>query len=126
MSPPPIDPVGPVGPSDNYIGPDHLDRRENDRRRGDRRNAFRKGREVVATGEGDDPASSVAPAKPAAPPVPPPAAFAAQILGQPGKKRGLKGGPPVLDTARSTYLSREYSGRNDRRPEPGIRKKTEI
>jgi len=123
MSPPPIDPVG---PAEIYTGLDPLDRRESDRRKGDRRNTSRKDRELVATGEGDDPASSVAPAKPAAPAVPPPAAFAAQILGQPGKKRGLKGGPPVLDTARSTYLSREYSGRNDRRPEPGIRKKTEI
>lgn len=105
---------------------EHLDRRENERRGADRRHARRKGKELVATGEGDDPASSVAPAKPAAPAVPPPAAFAAQILGQPGKKRGLKGGPPILDEARSTYLSREYSGPNDRRPEPGIRKKTEI
>lgn len=121
-----LPPIDPVGPTDSYTGFDPLDRRDQDRRRGDRRNPVRKGGELVTTGEGDDPASSVASAKPAAPPVPPPATFAAQVLGQPGKKRGLRGGPEVLDNARSTYLSREYSGPNDRRPEPGIRKKTEI
>lgn len=45
--------------------------------------------------------------------------FAAQILGQPGLKRGLRGGPETLDSARSTYLSNEYSGQADRRPAKG-------
>jgi len=115
-------PITSVSDSEAYI---HLD--DTDRRQGDRRQKPRgAARKLVATGIGDDPASSVASAKPAAPVMPPPAAFAAQVLGQPGKKRGLRGGPPVLDAARSTYLSREYSGANDRRPSPGIRKKTEI
>lgn len=65
-------------------------------------------------------------AKPATVPPPPEAAFAAQVLGQPGKKRGLKGGVEVLDNARSTYLSREYSGARDRRLRPGVCKATEI
>ena len=72
------------------------------------------------------PVAVTTPAKPAAVPPPPPSAFAAQVLGQPGKKRGLKGGPEVLDTARSTYLSREFSGQKDRRPKPGQKRKAEI
>lgn len=98
--------------------PDRDGQRQQDRRRPPERT----GRDLVATGKGDSPRS----AKPAASPAPPPAAFAAQVLGQPGKKRGLRGGPQVLGEARSTYLSREYSGHHDRRPMPGIRKKTEI
>ena len=54
------------------------------------------------------------------------AAFAAQVLGQPGQKRGLRGGQEVLDTARSTYLGTEYSGEADRRPKAGLLKKTNI
>ncbi len=54
------------------------------------------------------------------------AAFAAQILGQPCQKRGLRGGQEVLDNARSTYLGTEYSGPADRRPKAGLIKKTEI
>lgn len=54
------------------------------------------------------------------------APFAAQLLGQPGIKRGLRGGPETLDAARSTYLGTEYSGPNDRRPPPGRITKTEI
>ena len=41
-------------------------------------------------------------------------------------KRGLRGGQEVLDQARSTYLSSEYSGQADRRPRAGQVKKTEI
>jgi len=54
------------------------------------------------------------------------AAFAAQVMGQPGQKRGLRGGQEVLDAARSTYLGTEYSGPADRRPKAGLIKKTEI
>jgi len=43
------------------------------------------------------------------------AAFAAQILGEGVRKRGLKGGRPVIEAARSTYLETEWSGPNDRR-----------
>ena len=54
------------------------------------------------------------------------AAFAAHLIGQPGQKRGLRGGQEVLDAARSTYLGTEYSGEADRRPKAGLIKKTEI
>lgn len=54
------------------------------------------------------------------------AAFAAQVLGQGEQKRGLRGGKEVLDKARGAYLGREYSGEADRRPPPGLLKKTEI
>ena len=55
-----------------------------------------------------------------------PAPFAAQVLGQGGQKRGLRGGPETLQTARSAYLEAEYSGPADRRPKTGLIKKTEI
>ena len=54
------------------------------------------------------------------------AAVQAHLLGQDGQKRGLRGGPEVLDKARSTYLEREFSGRFDRRPRKGRLAKTEI
>ena len=54
------------------------------------------------------------------------AGFAAQMLGQGGQKRGLRGGPETLDRARSTYLGAEWSGPADRRPRPGRITKTEI
>ena len=50
----------------------------------------------------------------------------AQILGQDGQKRGLRGGKPVLDQARSAYLGAEWSGVNDRRPKRGLVTKTEV
>lgn len=43
------------------------------------------------------------------------AAFAAQLLGQPGIKRGLRGGPETLEKARTAYLEAEYSGPAERR-----------
>ena len=54
------------------------------------------------------------------------AAFTAQMLGQSGQKRGLKGGQPVLEQARSAYLEAAYSGPLDRRPAPGGMTKTKI
>ncbi len=54
------------------------------------------------------------------------AAFSAQVMGQDGQKRGLKGGEPVLDAARRSYLGTEYAGTRDRRPRAGVVKKTEI
>lgn len=65
-------------------------------------------------------------------PPPPPksdtatAAFAAQLLGQPGEKRGLRGGPEVIDGARSAYLQTEFLGPGDRRRGKGRAAKTEI
>lgn len=54
------------------------------------------------------------------------AAFAAQVLGQPGQKRGLKGGPETLEKARAAYLEAEYSGPSDRRLPLGKITKTEV
>jgi len=54
------------------------------------------------------------------------AGFAAQILGQGGQKRGLRGGPETLNRARSSYLGAEWSGPADRRPSPGRITKTDI
>ena len=109
-----VRPVGPVS-----------DRRGGQRREAERR-ATSAGRDLVPVGKVVDetpdpasPAASIAPADPAA-------AFAAQMYGQTGQRRGLKGGPPVLDAARSTYLGAEYSGEKDRRPPAGLIKKTEL
>lgn len=71
----------------------------------------------------------------AAPETPPPpkrnaqdgaAVFAAQLMGQDGQKRGLRGGPPVLDAAKSSYNRTEWSGPSDRRAQRGRITKTEI
>jgi len=53
-------------------------------------------------------------------------AYAAQIIGQGGQKRGLRGGPDTLDRARTTYLETEWSGPADRRIRRGVITKTEI
>jgi hypothetical protein len=72
------------------------------------------------------------PAEPPARPAPTPAsdasaaAFAAQMIGQTGQRRGLKGGPPVLDAARSAYLGTRYSGAGERRPRPGKAEDSDI
>ena len=61
------------------------------------------------------PASAAAPATPlAGSPVD------AQLLGQPGVRRGLREGATALIRARTAYLSTEWSGGDDRRPEPGL------
>jgi len=64
-------------------------------------------------------------AEPLAPERPTAAAVKAQLLGE-KPRRGLKGGPEVLEQARSTYLQNEYSGRHDRRPRKGRITKTEV
>jgi len=56
----------------------------------------------------------------------PTAALHAHLLGQEGQKRGLRGGPEVLEKARASYLEAEYSGPRDRRPRKGRITKTEI
>lgn len=53
-------------------------------------------------------------------------AFEAQLMGQDGQKRGLRGGKPVLDHAKGAYLDAEYSGAADRRPPRGLITKTNI
>lgn len=113
------DGVRPVGPVEAR------DRRAAQRREAERR-AGSASRELVPVGkvvdEIPDPASpavSTTPADPAA-------AFAAQMMGQTGQRKGLKGGPPVMDAARASYLGAEYSGEKDRRPPAGLIKKTEL
>jgi hypothetical protein len=49
----------------------------------------------------------------------PESAFNAHVLGQDGQKRGLRGGTPVLEAARKTYTTVEWSGANDRRGRKG-------
>ncbi|MGQ2992239.1 MAG: hypothetical protein ACT6RD_11045 [Brevundimonas sp.] len=136
-------PVGPVGAAGQTGAaptvPDprdvQEDRRLVDRRKSERRAPSRRktktadgeasaGRDLVPVGAPvtHDPAPAQKPSQPAAAE----AAFAAQLLGQSGQKRGLRGGPPVLDAARSTYLGAEYAGEKDRRPPVGKATKTEI
>lgn len=54
------------------------------------------------------------------------AAFAAQLMGQGGQKRGLRGGRETLEKARSAYLETEWSGPADRRLRTGKITRTEI
>lgn len=56
----------------------------------------------------------------------PEAAFAAQMLGQDGQKRGLRGGKETLDSARTLYNKIEYSGSADRRRPSGRTAKTDV
>ena len=111
-----VRPIGPVEGRDRRAAP----RREVERRAGS------TSRELVPVGEVVDEIPD--PATPAAspPPADPAAAFAAQMMGQTGQRRGLKGGPPVMDAARATYLGAEYSGEKDRRPPAGLIRKTEL
>ena len=113
------DGVRPIGPVEGR------DRRSAQRREAERR-AGSTSRELVPVGKVVDeipdpatPAASNSPADPAA-------AFAAQMMGQTGQRKGLKGGPPVMDAARASYLGAEYSGEKDRRPPAGLIKKTEL
>ena len=54
------------------------------------------------------------------------AEFSAQLIGQGGAKRGLRGGPETLDKARNSYLGTEWSGDADRRPPTGRITKTDV
>ena len=101
------------------------DRRAADRRAAERR-AASMSRDLVPL----DPQPDAA--EPSARPAPTPpadagaAAFSAQLMGQSGQRRGLKGGPPVLDAARASYLGAEYSGAAERRPKPGTAEDSDI
>jgi hypothetical protein len=97
------------------------DRRGPQRREGERR-AASSSRTLVTTGASIE---DHVPARPAADPAPA-ASFAAQMIGQPGQKRGIKGGPPVMDAARSAYLETEYSGAKERRPRAGKATRTDV
>jgi hypothetical protein len=54
------------------------------------------------------------------------AAFAAQLIGQDGQKRGLRAGPELIGAAKTSYNRTEWSGAKDRRAPKGGRAKTEI
>lgn len=99
-----------------------------DRRAAERRTLERRARLPVKAADAFQPEAAEPPARPAPTPAPDAgaAAFAAQLMGQTGQRRGLKGGPPVLDAARSTYLGAEYSGSAERRPKPGKAEDTDI
>lgn len=116
------DRIAPVG------GPERIDRREGERRERERR-ARLPLRDLVPvdapepqTGTADRPARAAV--QPAAEPGA--AAFVAQQMGQGGQRRGLRGGPPVLDAARTAYLGAEYSGAAERRPAAGKTTKADI
>ncbi len=113
-----VRPVAPVARRD--------ERRSAAERRAAERRLAAQSRALTVGGFPDEPAG--APARPA--PLPTSdgsaAAFAAQVMGQSGQRRGLRGGPPVLDAARSTYLGAEHSGTAERRPRPGRAKDTDV
>ena len=108
-------------------GPERVDRREGDRRERERR-AQSASRALVPVDAPEVVEPQPAPARAAVLPATEPgaAAFVAQQMGQSGQKRGLRGGPPVLDAARSAYLGTEYSGAAERRPVAGKAAKTDI
>ena len=106
--------------------------RVGDRRGSERRSAERRAkdeakkqasasRELVPVGKPvhHDPAGPAARKAPLTEAQAAAAAFAAQVLGQGGQRNGIKGGPPLMDNARSTYLGAEYSGDKERRPPVG-------
>lgn len=109
--------VGPVERRD--------DRRSAERRAAERR-AAAQSRALTVTESATEPAEH--PARPAPAPASDAsaAAFAAQMIGQTGQRRGLKGGPPVLDAARAAYLGTKHSGVAERRPTPGKAKDTDV
>jgi hypothetical protein len=112
----PIDPIRRAQPT----------RRMADRRGDERRAAER--RAAASDAEARNlpvPAGPVHDHEPKPPPMGP-GAFSAQLMGQGGDKRGLRGGPPVLQSARSAYLEAEFSGPRDRRVRKGRIAKTEI
>ncbi len=54
------------------------------------------------------------------------AAFAAQLMGQEGQKRGLRAGPLHIEAARGAYNKVEWSGSKDRRARAGRKARTEV
>ncbi|HEX8233475.1 MAG TPA: hypothetical protein VF559_09055 [Caulobacteraceae bacterium] len=108
----PLDPIRPPGP----------EKRARERRSGDRRATpaleHRPALPVVVE-------AAPPPAPDPLEPADPTTAFAAQLLGQPGQKRGLRGGPETLERAREAYLGAEWLGPKDRRIPRGKAAKTE-
>jgi hypothetical protein len=59
-------------------------------------------------------------------PIDPQPVLVAQLMGQDGQKRGLRGGPQTLAQAKAAYLSTEWSGAIDRRNRTGLFSKTKV
>jgi len=91
------------------------DRRQTDRRAGS------ASRDLVPVGPVETEAPATAAPQPTADP-----AFSAQLMGQTGQKRRLKGGRPVLGAARAAYPGTEYSGPNEPRTPPRQAKSTDV
>ena len=130
-----VPPVGPVtGVGGGAVTPAVTRTSSEDRRGQERRSADRRAkkesasRELVPVGKAvhHNPAGPAAQQKPLTEAQAAAAAFAAQMLGQGGQRNGIKGGPPVMDAARSAYLGAEYAGEKDRRPPVGTTKRTDI
>lgn len=130
-----VPPVGPVtGVGSGAVVPSVTRASAEDRRGQERRSADRRAkkesasRELVPVGKPvhHDPAGPAAPKPALTEAQAAAAAFAAQMLGQGGQRNGIKGGPPVMDAARSAYLGAEYTGEKERRPPVGTTKRTDI
>ncbi len=93
---------------------------------GDRRSRVRRKGDPAAQAEtakaAPQPPAVIAPDKR----IDPQPVVAAQLIGQDGQKRGLRGGPQTLAQARAAYLSTEWSGAIDRRNRTGLFSKTKI
>ena len=93
---------------------------------GDRRLRLRRKADSAAKAEHRQAAAQVPAGVTADKPIDPQPVLAAQLLGQDGQKRGLRGGPQTLAQARAAYLSAEWSGAIDRRNRTGLFSKTKI
>ena len=145
-----IPPIGPVsgvggatsgGPVTPVVTATTGDRRGRERRSAERRardeakkdaggkeKAASTSRALVPVGKPvhHDPAGPAASKRPLTEAQAAAAAFAAQMLGQGGQRNGIKGGPTVMDAARSTYLNAEYAGEKERRPPVGATRRKDI
>ena len=52
--------------------------------------------------------------------------YEAHMAGQSGARRGLKGGTPVLDAARTAYLTTQWTGAEDRRLPQGLIRRVSV
>jgi len=129
-----VRPIAAVSPRDRRAAERRMAERREDQAAARDNQAKSASRDLVPVGEvvdhpeaGDrDPATSAARTRKAGPQTTGAAAFAAQVLGQGGQRNGIRGGPPVMDAARATYLGAQYSGEEERRPPSGTTKRTEI
>jgi hypothetical protein len=54
------------------------------------------------------------------------ASLEAHLLAQDAQRRGLRGGPQTLTSARQSYLKTEWSGHSDRRRAKGVAAKKDV